>query len=115
MNVVSKQSLTDPKQGNGQEFRVVQATTTKFTVVTGGSTNSSTPTNPPVSGANGVTKRLVSEHRPFSPDMWLDQTNNRMYLAWFAEDRLKYRVQAAADLGSSNWTNFGGEMTGGGF
>lgn len=115
MNVVSKQSLTDPKQGNGQEFRVVQATTTKFTVVTGGSTNSSTPTNPPVSGANGVTKRLVSEHRPFSPDMWRDQTNNRMYLAWFAEDRLKYRVQAAAELGSSNWTNFGGEMTGGGF
>ena len=115
MNVVSKQSLTDPKQGDGQEFRVVQATTTRFTVVTGSSTNSNTPTNPPVTDTNGVTKRLVSEHRPFNPAMWRDETNNRMYLAWFAEDRLKYRVQSATDLGSTNWSNFGGEMTGGGF
>jgi hypothetical protein len=115
MNVVSKQSLSDPKQGDGQEFRVVQATTTRFTVVTGLSTNSTTPTNPPVTGTNGTTKRLISEHRPFNPDIWKDQASNRMYLAWFAEDRLKYRVQTATDLGSTNWTNFGGEMTGGGF
>jgi len=90
-------------------------TVTVAAVDPSGNTNSSTPTNPPVTGTNGVTKRLVSEHRPFNPDMWRDQTNNRMYLAWFAEDKLKYRVQTASDLGSSNWTNFGGEMTGGGF
>ena len=69
--------------------------------------------NPVVPITSGVTKQKIAEYQPFVPEMAMDPATSRVQISWFAEDKLKFQVQTATDLAS--WTNFGGEITGGGF
>lgn len=69
--------------------------------------------NPVVPIGSGVTKQKIADYQPFVPSMSMDPATSRVQISWFAEDKLKFQVQTATDLAS--WTNFGGEITGGGF
>lgn len=69
--------------------------------------------NPVVPITSGVTKQKIADYQPFVPEMSMDPATSRVQISWFAEDKLKFQVQTATDL--ANWTNFGGEITGGGF
>ena len=118
MNLEMKTALSDSQQGGQQEFRLYHVTTTKFAFKTGSSTNTSGgggggfnpfPTNP-VASTNKTL--LYSYTNRFSPE-YLMGGSNQHKIRWYAEDRLKYQVKESLDL--SNWTNFRGEMTGGGF
>ena len=69
--------------------------------------------SPVVPITSGVTKQKITDYQPFVPTMTMDAVTSRVQISWFAEDKLKFQVQTATDLVS--WTNFGGEITGGGF
>lgn len=69
--------------------------------------------NPLLPIASGVTKQKIADHQPFMPIIAMDPATSRVQISWFAEDKLKFQVKTAADL--VRWTNFGGEITGGGF
>lgn len=69
--------------------------------------------SPVVPITSGVTKQKITDYQPFVPTMTMDAVTSRAQISWFAEDKLKFQVQTATDLVS--WTNFGGEIIGGGF
>ena len=83
------------------------------TVVSATRTDADGTPNPIDQIGSGVTKRLLSTHGPFTPQINKDAQTGRVHIGWFAEDKLKYRVLSSTNL--SNWSYFGGEMTGGGF
>lgn len=119
MNLEMKTSLSDPKQGDGQEFRLYHVTTTKFAFKTGtdatnsggstGSTNTNITTVPNTTNAKSF---LYGYTNRFAPDFYIG-ASNKYHIKWFAEDKLKYQVQESTNLGA--WANFRGQMTGGGF
>jgi len=115
MNLEMKTSLSDSQQGGQQEFRLYHATTTKFAFKTGSGTNTSGGSfNPVVTNPVTSTNKtlLYSYTNRFSPEYFVGSSNQHR-IRWFAEDRLKYQVKESLDL--TSWTNFRGEMTGGGF
>lgn len=119
MNLEMKTSLSDSKQGEGQEFRLYHVTTTKFAFRTGvdgtnsggGTVNTNTNITTVPNTTNAKTF-LYGYTNQFSPIFYIG-ASNKYHIAWFAEDKLKYQVQESTNL--AGWINFRGQMTGGGF
>jgi hypothetical protein len=119
MNLEMKTSLSDPQQGDGQEFRLYHVTTTKFAFktgtdgITGGGSTSTTNTNIITPPTNTNSKTLLSGYtNRFEPNFYIGESN-LYHIQWFAEDKLQYQVQESVNL--QTWANFRGQMTGGGF
>jgi photosystem II stability/assembly factor-like uncharacterized protein len=115
----------DPIFGVVKELFVQYSTATgsyEVTVPEGGTLSIPNESHNPIGGGNtnpieqlapGVTKQRIAAHEPFLPTMTMDPATSRVEISWFAEDKLKFQVQTATDL--AVWTNFGGQITGGGF
>ena len=119
MNLEMKTSLSDPNQGNGQEFRLYHVTTTKFAFKTGTSTTnsggSSGNTNTNITTVPNTTnaKTLLYGYTNRSTPNLITGASNQYRMQWFAEDKLNYQMQESTNM--QNWSNFRGQMTGGGF
>ena len=119
MNLEMKTSLSDPQQGDGQEFRLYHVTTTKFAFKTGtdgatsGGSTSTTNTNIFTTPTTTNSKSFLSGYtNRFEPNFFIGESN-QYHIQWFAEDKLQYQVQESVNL--QTWVNFRGQMTGGGF